>query len=78
MLDENLTNFLTAAHRVYRPIMLQVELIRTGGAQTAPPDERLYFTAAYWAAREEPYKPPTSDFENDLYLMKFGKRKAKA
>jgi len=58
--------------------MLQVELIRDGRAQTPPPDERPYFTAAYWAAREDPYDPPTSDSENDLYVMKFRKRKAKA
>jgi len=60
--------------------MLQVELIKAGGvgAQTPPPDERPYFTAAHWAAREEPYDPPAPDSENDLYVMKFGKRKAKA
>jgi len=49
-----------------------------GGAQTLPPDERPYFTVADWAAREVPYDPPLSDSENDLYIMKFGKRKAKA
>jgi len=75
--DEDLPNFLTAANGVYRPIMLQVELVRAGGAQTPPPDERPYFTAADWAAREDSYDPPPSDSENDLYIMKFGKRKAK-
>jgi len=78
MSDEDLTNFLTAANGVYRPIMLQVELIRTRGAQTLPPDERPHFTAAHWAAREDPYDPLASDSENDLYMMKLGKRKAKA
>jgi len=46
ILDEDLTNFLTTANGVYRPIMLQVELVRAGGAQTPPPDKRPYFTAA--------------------------------
>ena len=45
--DEDLTNFLVAANRVYRPIMLQVELIRARRAQTPSPDERPYFTAAH-------------------------------
>jgi len=47
ILDEDLTNFLTAANGVYRSIMLQVELIRAGEVQTPPPDERPYFTAAH-------------------------------
>jgi len=33
---------------------------------------------AHWAARKDPYDSPVSDSENDLYVMKFGKRKAKA
>jgi len=37
--DEDLTNFLKAVNGVYRPIILQVKLIRAGGAQTPPPDE---------------------------------------
>ena len=55
--------------------MLQVQLIKAGGAaaQTPPHDERRYFTAAHWAAKDEPYDPPTSDSDNDLYVMKFGK-----
>ena len=75
--DEDLTNFLTTANGVYRPIMLQVELVRAGEARTPTPDGRPYFTAADWAAREHPYDPPPSDSKNHLYIMKFGKRKAK-
>jgi len=77
ILDEDLTNFLTAANGVYKPIMLQVKLVRAGGAQTPPSDEQPYFTAADWAARQDPYDPPPSDSKNHLYIMKFGKRKAK-
>jgi len=78
ILDKDLTKFLAAANGVYRPIMLQVELVRAGRAQTLSPDKRPYFTAADWAAREDSYDPPVSDSENDLYVMKFGKRKVKA
>ena len=37
--DEYLTNFLAAANRVFRPIIVQVELIRAIGVQTPPPDK---------------------------------------
>jgi len=53
-------------------------LVRAERAQTPPPDERPYFRAADWAAREDPYNPLPSECENDLYIVKFGKRKAKA
>jgi len=76
--DEDLTNFLVAANGVCRLIILQVELVRAGGAQTPPPDKRPYFTAAYWAARKDPCDLPVSDSENNLYVKKFGKWKAKA
>jgi len=76
--DADLTNFLTTTNGVYRPIMLQIELVRAGGAQPPPPDKWPYFTVANWATKEDPNDPLLSDSENNLYIMKFGKHKAKA
>jgi len=46
--------------------------------ETPPPDEREYFCKDQFDLVDETYDSVVSDSENELYLMKFGKRKAKA
>jgi len=46
--------------------------------ETPPPDERVYFHKDQFELVDETYDPVVSDSENELCLMKFGKRKAKA
>ena len=75
-----MTNFLPAAHADYSPIMLQVQLIEAGGAAAATPapNKGRYFTEDHWLTRDEAYEPVAADSVNDLYVMTFGARKAKA
>jgi len=81
--DDDLTNFVMLAKRVYAPIMIQAQLAPSNpddksDLETPPPDEREYFRKDQFDLVDETYDPVVSDSENELYLMKFGKRKAKA
>ena len=64
----------------YKPIMVQVQRITAGeaGQQTPPPGARPYFgkDAFDTKAGRDDYDPAVSDSENELYVIKFGKRKA--
>ena len=74
--DDDLTNFLRVVRSVYNPPTLQVVLVREGGPdiQSPPPDDRDYFEHDKFE-QEPPHDPVTSDSENELYLIKFGKKK---
>ena len=80
--DADLANFIEVTSGAYKSIMVQVQIITAGeeGQQTPSPDDRLYFgkdafdTKVGW----DDYDPAVSDSENELYLIKFGKRKARA
>ncbi|KAF8415070.1 hypothetical protein EV426DRAFT_701827 [Tirmania nivea] len=78
--DEDLVNFLEVAKGMYKPTMLQVEVSKDRGTrdQTPRPDDRGYFPMDKFNLSDDTYDPVVSDSENELYLMKFGKRKGKA
>ena len=79
--DEDLRNFIALTRGAYKPIMMQVHVNRTDPAvQTPPPDEGRYFRNGEFPLMvpEDAYKPVASDSKNELYLIKFGKKKAKA
>ena len=79
--DEDLRNLLEVTRGVYKPITFQLQLNRTNcDSETPSPDGRRYFTQDEFPTTipEEPYDPVTSDSDNELYLINFGKKKAKA
>jgi hypothetical protein len=80
--DEDLTNFVMVAKGVYKPLMVQLQLAsqvpKEDDPETPPPDEREYFNENHFDIEDTTYDPAVSDSEDELYLMKFGKRKAKA
>jgi len=80
--DEDLNNFVMVAKVVYKPLMVQLQLQcqdpPANNPETPPPDERVYFGKNQFDIEDTTYYPAVSDSENELYLMKFGKRKAKA
>ena len=79
--DEDLRNFLEVTWGVYKPITFQLQLNRADShSETPPPEGRRYFTKDEFPATipEEAYDPVTSDSHNELYLINFGKTKAKA
>ena len=80
--DADLANFIEVTSGAYKPIMVQVQIITAGeeGQQTPPPDDRLYFGKEVFdtKAGRDDYDPAVSDSENELYLIKVGKRKARA
>ena len=78
--DEALRNFIEVTCGAYKPIMMQVQLNRTDPAAQTPPDERRYLRNDEFppTVPEDPYDPMASNSENELYLIKFGKKKAKA
>ena len=79
--DADLANFIEVTSGAYKPIMVQVQIITTGeeGQQTPPPDDRPYFgkDAFDTKAGRDDYDPAVSDSENELYLIKFAKKKAR-
>ena len=78
----DLANFIEVTSGACKHIMVQVQIITAGeeGQQTPPPDDWPYFgkDAFNTKARRDDYDPAVSDSENELYLIKFGKRKARA
>jgi len=81
--DDDLSNFIMLAKQVYAPIMIQAQLAPSkpdnkSDPETPPPDEREYFRKDQFDLVDETYNPVVSDSKNELYLMKFGKRKTKA
>ena len=79
--DTDLANFVAVTSGAYKPIMVQVQTaaIADEANQTPPPDDRPYFTKNQFNTEAgDNYDPAVSDSENELYLIKFGKRKAKA
>ena len=79
--DEDLRNFLEVTRGVYKPITFQLQLNRINSdSETPSPDGRRYFTQDEFPTTipEEPYDPVTSDSDNELYLINFGKKIAKA
>ena len=78
--DEDLRNFLEVTRGVYKPITFQLQLNKTGShSETPSPDGRQYFTKDEFPVTipEEPYNPVTSDSDNELYLINFGRKKQK-
>ena len=78
----DLANFIEVTSGAYKPIMVQVQIITAGeeGQQTPPQDDRPYFRkdAFDTIASRDDYNPAVSDSENELYLIQFDKRKARA
>lgn len=75
--DDDLANFIQLMRDTYKPITFQVVLVREGGPddQTPHPDDRDYFPHDRFEVEEEPHDPVTSDSDNELYLMQFGRKK---
>jgi hypothetical protein len=78
--NQDLENFLRVAQGVYKPIVLQIVLVRSGGVdeQSPPPDDRGYFAYDHFDLDDSPYDPIPSDSENEVYLINFGKKKPKS
>jgi len=81
--DDDLTNFVMLAKGVYAPVMIQAQLAPNkpddeSDPETPPLDELVYFRKDQFDLVDKTYNPVVSDSENELYLMKFGKSKAKA
>ena len=63
----------------FADVQVQTAAIADKANQTPPPDEGPYFTKNQFNTEAgDDYDPAVSDSENGLYLIKFGKRKAKA
>ncbi|KAF8415029.1 hypothetical protein EV426DRAFT_710594 [Tirmania nivea] len=77
--DDDLVNFLAVGDGMYKPLLFQVQLGRADRAKESPaPDDRPYFREDEFDMQVDPYDPIASDSENELYLIRFGRRKAKA
>ena len=79
--EEDLRYFLEVTRRVYKPIRFQLQLNKTGSHSETPSlDGHQYFKKDEFPATipKEPYNPVTFDCDNKLYLINFGKKKAKA
>jgi len=81
--DNDLTNFVILAKWVYAPVMIQAQLASSkpedeSDPESPPLNECVYFRKDQFNLVDETYDPVLSDSENELYLMKFGKQKAKA
>jgi len=82
MSDSNLINFIMLAKQVYIPIIIQAQLApsnpdNTSNLETPFPNECKYFYKDQFDLVDKIYNPVVSDSENELYLIKFGKHKAK-
>ena len=81
-LDADLPNFIEVTSGAYKPIIVQMQIItdRDEGQQTPPPDNQPYFGKQAFDTKtgRDDYDPAVSDSENELYLIKFDKRKARA
>ena len=79
--DADLANFIEITSGAYKPIMVQLQLITAmdEGQQTPPPDDQPYFGKHEFdtKAGRDDYEPPVSDSENELYLIKLGKRQTR-
>jgi hypothetical protein len=75
--DLDLANFITLMKDVYKPIMLLIEVNRSGDVDSPPPDDRRYFGNEDFGPSEE-YDPVISDSQDELYLINSGKRKPKS
>ena len=79
--DTDLENFLDLTKGAYNPITLQVILERNGApppGQSPPPDPHPYFLEDHFPVSDVPHDPVTSDSDNELYLVQFGKKKPKS
>jgi len=81
--DNDLSNFIMLAKQVYTPIMIQAQLPpnnpkEESDLESPSPDERENFRKDQFNLVDETYDTVVSDSANELYLMKFVKRKAKA
>ena len=78
--DDDLDGYLRVVRGTYKPPMIQVVLVREGGpdGQSPPPDDRNYFVYDHFGFDDAAHDPVTSDSDNELYLIQFGKKKPKS
>jgi len=78
-IDADLANLIALAEGAYKPLLFQLQLAKADQAnQSPPPDDREYFAGDKFVPIDDPYDRVASDSDNDLYLIKWGRRKAKS
>jgi len=76
--DADFKNVIAVAGGAYKPLLFQLQLARGDRAnESPPPDNRQYFAENEFVPVEDPYHRVASDSDNELYLIKFGRKKAK-
>jgi len=77
--NADLANLITVAEGAYKSLLFQLQLAKADQAnQSPPPDDREYFAGDEFVPVDNPYDRVGSDSDNDLYLIKWGRQKAKS
>jgi len=77
--DADLENVIAVAGRVYKPLLFQLQWASGDRANESPPyNNQHYFAEDEFVPVEDPYHRVASDSDNELYLIKFRRKKAKS
>ena len=77
--DADLANLVAVAEGAYKPLLFQLQFAKVDRVNESPsPDNRAYFAEDEFVPVDDPYDWVASDSDNDLYLIKWGRRKAKS
>jgi len=70
---------ITVAGGAYKPLLFHLQLASGDRAnESPPPDNRQYFAEDEFLPVDDPHYRVASDSDNKLYLIKFGRKKAKS
>ena len=77
--DAYLANLVAVAEGAYKPLVFQLQLANPDrGNESPPPYDWAYFAENGFVPVADPYDRVASDSDNDLYLIMWGRRKAKS
>jgi len=78
-IDADQVNLIMVAEGAYKPLRFQLQLAKADQANQSPPsDDREYFTGDGFVPVDDPYDRVASESDNELYLIKWVRRKVKS